>query len=917
MYLFNNETGSDIRVGSYKNTALADLVCNAPDEAKAKPGSGIYTRFLPIDVCYYYDNSSSVYNVSCDDVGTAFPSFTLVMDTTASMEYFLYNFNDVARNLVSRLNATSVNVTRQYTLMEFNDPSVGPLRVTCSPTEFLNAIYNLHAYDGGDCSEYAMTGLLKALEVSPLGSLVVLVTDASAKDSGHTDTVNQIFSLLRSLQVKVFIIGSHPCGSMSSYDFQIYKDIAAFSYGHVFQTSYIGPQTAELLNFFLKLPVDSTSRLFSVDKDTYYGANFSVPSNLTALIISQSGSIYSMRLNNPSGAVQNLTTIMSESWGSVFYLKNPRPGTWAITVYGSGPYSIRIEGYKAFCETCNSNAACKKDLLDYTCVCNEGFSGDGFSCYDIDECSYYGYYSNDKCSYYGYCINTYGSYYCNCNTGFTWDNATCVDVDECSSPSLNNCDPAATCVNYFGSYSCYCPEGYYGNGYKCEVDECTRDVCGFGRECIKFTGSHNCTDPCFTYTTLNDPTRSTSYYDYYYYYYYYSYYGRSDYYLSGWYRFEGSGGSRLANFCPSEGSCYIRYPMWMNGTHPVPSDGIVNRTICTSYSGYCCSFTSDIKIKACPGGFYVYKFSTPPVYYSGYCTDPVTIPGSCSCADNEECIAVGGRYSCYCKNHSSPSALENIRPVLSCGNQEIKASFEKCDLQKFNLNIQNIHLKDSYCKGFPDFNTTNIISVVSILKNGVCGNVLVNNGTHVIYKNTIFLSKDTGASLGGEDILKINYSCVYLLDIHVSLDTALQPFSNSVIVDINGTGTLEATMALYKDSSYTSPFEGSAVLLTSTTNLFIGIILKIADVSQYAVLMKNCYATPSVNSTIKYEIIKDSCPSKQDSTINVMENGVSTKGRFSVQLFGYIKDLDVVYLHCDIHLCNSNCKPLIHHPALE
>ncbi|KAM3916011.1 uromodulin-like [Leptodactylus fuscus] len=466
-------------------------------------------------------------------------------------------------------------------------------------------------------------------------------------------------------------------------------------------------------------------------------------------------------------------------------------------VHGGGTFNATT-----FCSTCNRNATCKKDLVDYTCVCKVGFTGDGFSCYDIDECTQWPY----PCSFYGYCVNTYGSFYCNCPPGYTRNGTSCFDINECLEPGLNNCDAHAVCFNTYGSYSCYCPEGYYGDGYTCEINECLEDVCGISRECIKIPGSHICSDPCFNYTTLNEPTRSTSYNNYYY------YYGRYDYYLTGWYRFTGSGGTKLAEYCPSVGSCYTRSPMWLKGTHPDPSDGIVNRKICTADNGVCCGWTSEVKIKSCPGGFYIYRFSPPPVIYSGYCTDPATVPDFCSCADNEECRKVNGRYGCYCKDNGGPS------------------------------------------------------------------------------------------------------------DMQLSLDTALKPLANTTTVVMENTGQLQVSMALFQDSNYITPYTGSQVTLTSKSNLYIGILLKISDSSKYAVRMTNCYAAPSINSSTRYDIIKNSCPSKQDSSINVTQNGASVNGQFSLRLFGYVKNLDVVYLYCSIHICDTFCIPMIAllaHPTLE
>lgn len=249
------------------------------------------------------------------------------------------------------------------------------------------------------------------------------------------------------------------------------------------------------------------------------------------------------------------------------------------------------------CDSCHDQAACleTKDrgdaFLRTSCVCKDGFVGDGLTCYDQKLCN------DSDC----------------CGRGYQWSaQRGCEDIDECSLPD-SPCQQPQVCQNTQGSYECLqpSPSTKSGPAAKSVQFDCGHGLCPEGMDCLEGSdGLMSCVDPCENYNTLNDDWRATNNSDT----------GHDDNVnFKGWYRFIlWQQSAHIPERCVAERRCGAYYPIWAKTPHPTQLGVVKTIVTCQQIYGSCCGTSMSIYVKLCYQDYYIYKL-TRTSGYSAYC----------------------------------------------------------------------------------------------------------------------------------------------------------------------------------------------------------------------------------------------------------------------------------------------------------
>ncbi|XP_036420917.1 uncharacterized protein LOC118804532 [Colossoma macropomum] len=281
-----------------------------------------------------------------------------------------------------------------------------------------------------------------------------------------------------------------------------------------------------------------------------------------------------------------------------------------------------------------------------------------------------------------------------------------------------------------------------------------------------------------------------------------------------------------------------------------------------------------------------------------------------NCTEDEWCGERDGIYGCFCNDNRPKPRNKTYDSRETCESSSGTMSLSRCQLFEAGFPANVLHLSDPSCNG-----TLQNGRLVFHFDNDdhICGTNLTANGTHFIYENTIQgVADSAGGPINRKKHLELRFSCIYQLSQTLTMDTVFNPLLSIVHKTLpDGQGLYQVRMKPYQDAAFSHPYNG-IVDIEVDQRIYVEVIVQGVDSRQIATVIDSCWATPvnDQNYAVQWNLINKRCPNSGDPTVKVLQNGVSTIGRFSFKMFAFNGNYSKVFLHCSIHLCllqHSNC----------
>ncbi|KAM3936081.1 uromodulin-like [Leptodactylus fuscus] len=253
--------------------------------------------------------------------------------------------------------------------------------------------------------------------------------------------------------------------------------------------------------------------------------------------------------------------------------------------------------------------------------------------------------------------------------------------------------------------------------------------------------------------------------------------------------------------------------------------------------------------------------------------------------------------------------VNNVSAAVTCKGANMTISVGKNLLETLRYNPSASTLSQSNCTGavLDILQGQRVYSLTVQTKDGVCGNTITKNSTHVTFANSILIPGQNSNGIIAAGNISIQFFCAYNITMQTSLYIAYKPVMTTQTLNSgNSGGDGTTTLAAYTSPTYTVPLEQSQQQeLPVGSSLYFGMTTQFPDPA-FVLRIDQCYATPTSDGSgsIRVQLIQGGCPTGNGPNIQVVENGVSKEVRFSVSSFSF-QGYGSVYIFCDARLCNA------------
>lgn len=221
-----------------------------------------------------------------------------------------------------------------------------------------------------------------------------------------------------------------------------------------------------------------------------YSINQTIDEDIEFKLLFNPGGLFSIKDNTYLVLVRNLTEVEGTSVIITVAVRNTETfemETQNITIFIKRVNNCEINGKK-----CDENARCVKSVNStrHDCVCEFGFSGDGYSCDSIDLCQE----NHMPCRNNGTCINEVNKYVCMCPEEFVGEHCQIQALSSAEDPcSTIACQNGGVClVNGDSRVVCSCQPGWQGELCELSEDDCIGIICHGNGTCVDKFMDYTC-----------------------------------------------------------------------------------------------------------------------------------------------------------------------------------------------------------------------------------------------------------------------------------------------------------------------------------------------------------------------------------------------------------------------------------------